>query len=129
MDTHPQHNDESALRWHALVAQAVGEYRQWEMTHTPPDVDPEEGLEEVTGDIPSIIAPEEPFDPDQKPEIDPAPPQPELPTPPAHPNIPPRTSSPFQTNGPAQNDNPPQNNAIINPVSPTELPPHIAPKH
>lgn len=61
------------------------------------DNEKEESLEEVTADIPSVIGPDEPFDPDPAPEIDPAPPQPELPTPPAHPNIPPRTNIPPQT--------------------------------
>ena len=73
------------------------------------DEDKPEELEQVTGNIPSIIAPEEPFNPDPEPEIDPAPPQPEIPTPPAHPNIPPHP------------------NASVDSTLPTELPPHIAP--
>jgi len=68
-----------------------------------------EYLEQVTGNIPSIIAPEEPFNPDPAPEIDPAPPQPEIPTPPPHPNIPPHPNAPAAF------------------ISSAELPPHIAP--
>ena len=41
--------------------------------------------EKVTGHIKSIIAPDEPFDPNPKPEVDPAPPEPE---PATRPNIP-----------------------------------------
>lgn len=45
--------------------------------------------EKTTGHIKSIIAPDEPFDPNPKPEIDPAPPEPDSPSrTPSHPNAP-----------------------------------------
>lgn len=68
---------------------------------------PANELEKVTGNIQSIIAPDEPFNPD--PEINPETPEPEIPTQPPDPNISPPSPSP------------------VNPTSPTELPPHIEP--
>lgn len=64
-------------------------------------------VEKVTGNIPSVIAPDEPFNPD--PEIDPTTPQPEIPNEPQKPDITPPAPSP------------------VNPTSPAELPPHIDP--
>lgn len=101
----------------------VQEYAPWKMLAAVADTEKEENLEETTADIPSIIGPDEPFDPDAKPEVHPVPPQPELPTPPAHPNIPPRTNIPPTTNTPPQPKNP------NDPPELTELPPHISPIH
>lgn len=87
--------------WESEGCPTGHEYRHWEMACTlegiPNDVHPEE---RATGQIQSIIGPEEPFDPNPRPEIDPAPPQPEQP---AQPNVP------------------------VDPISPTEPPPHISP--
>lgn len=85
------------------------EYRPWKMPYMLTEAEKDESLEEVTGDIPSIIGPDEPFDPDTSPEIDPVVPQPEVPTPPAHPTIPPHTNE--------QDDS----------AAPTQIPPHISP--
>jgi hypothetical protein len=98
--------------WKFTQRSCGNERRDREMSYTLTEAEPDEELEKVTGDIPSIIAPEEPFDPDPVPETDPAPKQPEEPTPPAHPNIPPRTSI-----------------LGADPVAQTELPRHISPIH
>lgn len=87
--------------WQSEGCPTGHEYRHWEMACTLADAQTGAHSEEkVTGQIKSIIAPEEPFDPNPKPEIDPAPPQPEQP---AQPNVP------------------------AYPISPTEPPPHISP--
>lgn len=72
-----------------------------------PKSQPDNELEKVTGNIPSVIAPDEPSNPE--PDINPTTPQPEIPVQPQNPDISPPAPSP------------------INPTSPTELPPHIEP--
>lgn len=102
MNAHEQRIREFAHQiWESEGCPNGHEYRHWEMACKLAEAANSSYPEEkVTGQIKSVIAPEEPFDPNPKPEIDPAPPQPEQP---AVPNVP------------------------VDPISPTELPPHISP--
>lgn len=111
MNTHEQRVREFAYQiWESEGRPAGHEYRHWQMACKLAETqDEDDPVEKVTGNIPSTIAPEEPFNPEPAPEIDPAPPQPGQPTPPAHPNVPPHPNVP------------------VDPISPTEPPPHISP--
>ncbi len=111
MNTHEQRIREFAYQiWESEGRPAGHEYRHWEMACKLAEAPNNDDSEEMgTGHILSVIAPEEPFNPDPAPEIDPAPPQPGQPTPPAHPTVP----------------SPP--NVPVDPISPTEPPPHISP--
>ncbi len=88
------------------------EYRHWEiackLAQTPTNLN-NDSLGSAT--VLSIIAPEEPFDPNPKPEIDPAPPQPGQPSSPPSPKPQPSTN--------------PEEPA--DPIAPVEDPPHISP--
>lgn len=102
MNTHEQRIREFAHQiWESEGCPIGHEYRHWEMAcklaEDPINADLQE---KVTGHVKSVIAPEEPLDPNPKPEIDPAPPQPEQP---AQPNVP------------------------VDPISPVVPPPHISP--
>ena len=100
MNTHEQRIREFAYQiWQSEGCPSGHEYRHWEMACKLIEAQKNAYLEEkVTGQINSVIAPEEPLDP--QPEITPAPPKPEQP---AKPNVP------------------------VDPISPTEPPPHISP--
>lgn len=100
-------SDEQCIRefahhiWESEGCPSGNEYRYWEMAYALANVQKSVDREKkITGQIKSAIIPEEPFDPNPRPEIDPTPPQPEQPTPP---NVP------------------------VDPISPTEPPPHISP--
>lgn len=102
MNTHEQRIREFAHQiWESEGCPIGHEYRHWEMAcklaetqkNTFPQV-------QTTSEIKSVIAPDEPFDPNPRPEIEPTPPKPEQP---AKPNVP------------------------VDPISPTEPPPHISP--
>jgi hypothetical protein len=111
MNTHEQRIKEFAYQiWESEGCPSGHDSRHWEMACKLAGADDENYEEEkVTGNIQSTIAPEEPFDPNPQPEIDPAPPQPDQAPPPAHPNIPPRPSTPAE------------------PIAPVVNPPHISP--
>ena len=111
MNTYEQRIREFAHQIWESEGRPVGhEYRHWEMACKLAEGPSDEELRELgSGHVMSVIAPEEPFNPTPKPEIDPAPPQPEQPTPPAHPNIPPHPDVP------------------VDPIAPVETPPHISP--
>lgn len=115
MNTHEQRISELANQIWESEGRPVGQdYRHWEMACKQLETQNVDDLpEKVTGHIPSMILPEEPFNPD--PDIDPAPPQPGQPTPPTHPNHQPHPDIPRQPNVP------------VDPISPTEPPPHISP--
>lgn len=102
MNAHEQRVRELAHQIWESEGRPVGqESRHWEMASMLAQAQPaDEPVEKVTGNIKSVIGPEEPFDPNPKPEIDPAPPQPEQP---AKPNVP------------------------VEPIAPIEKPPHISP--
>jgi hypothetical protein len=102
MNAHEQRIREFAHQiWESEGCPIGHEYRHWEMACKLAEAPASAYLQEkVTGHIKSIIAPEEPFDPNPKPEIDPAPPQPDQP---AQPNVP------------------------VDPISPVQPPPHISP--
>lgn len=102
MNPHEQQIREFAHQiWESEGCPVGHEYRHWEMAcklaeaqrNTFPG-------EQATSEIKSVIGPDEPFDPNPRPEIEPTPPQPEQP---AKPNVP------------------------VDPISPTEPPPHISP--
>lgn len=102
------------------VQPSHSEYHPWNAASRFAQDYDEDELDSVTSTIPSVIAPEEPFNPDSEPEIDPMAPQPELPTPPPHPNTQPHRDN---QNGEPNRDN----QAPADPTSPTEPPPHISP--
>ncbi len=102
--------------WESEGRAPGNEYRHWLMACKLAEEPSNEDSKSLgSGHVISVIAPEEPFNPEPAPEIDPAPAQPEQPVPPAHPNIPPRPSTP-------QNPNVP-----VDPIAPVEPPPHISP--
>ncbi|MDF3012135.1 MAG: hypothetical protein K0Q78_339 [Cellvibrio sp.] len=111
--------------WESEGRPSGEEYRHWEMAcklaETPINVDSEPL---GSGHVLSVIAPEEPFNPEPSPEIDPAPAQPAQPTPPAHPNVPPRPGAPPSPLSPASPQSP---NVPVEPIAPVETPPHISP--
>lgn len=116
MNTHEQRIKEFAYQiWESEGRPMGHDSRHWEMAcelakgENENINDDDFSDERVTANIQSTIAPEEPFDPNPQPEIDPAPPQPDQAPPPAHPNIPPRPSTPAE------------------PIAPVETPPHISP--
>ncbi|MGV8834996.1 DUF2934 domain-containing protein [Cellvibrio sp.] len=102
MNAHEQRIREFAHQiWESEGCPTGHEYRHWEIACKLVEAQKSASHQEkVTGHIKSIIAPEEPFDPNPKPEIDPAPPQPDQP---AQPNVP------------------------VDPIAPVQPPPHISP--
>jgi hypothetical protein len=102
MNAHEQRIREFAHQiWESEGCPIGHEYRHWEMACKLVEAQKSPyPQEKVTGHIKSVIAPEEPFDPNPKPEIDPPPPQPDQP---AKPNVP------------------------VDPISPVQPPPHISP--
>lgn len=123
MNTHEQRVREFAYQIWESEGRPVGhEYRHWEMANKLAEGPVNDDVEPLgSGHVLSVIAPEEPFNPEPAPEIDPAPPQPGQPTPPAHPNIPPRPTPPQSPSAP-QSPNVP-----VEPIAPVETPPHISP--
>lgn len=95
------------------------EYRHWEMACNLAGAHNDDDAEELgSGHVISIIAPDEPFDPNPKPEIDPAPAQPGQSNPTPKPEIEPQPPQPEQPASP---------NVPVDPISPVETPPHISP--
>jgi hypothetical protein len=117
MNKHEQRVREFAYQIWESEGRPIGhEYRHWEMANKMAEAPINDDSEPLgSAHVLSVIAPEEPFNPEPAPEIDPAPAQPGQPTPPAHPNIPPRPGAP-------QNPNVP-----VDPIAPVEPPPHISP--
>ena len=111
MNTHEQRIREFAYQIWESEGRPIGhESRHWEMATKLAEGPTNEDSDPLgSAHVLSVIAPEEPFNPDPAPEIDPAPPQPGQPTPPAHPNIPPRPNVP------------------VDPIAPMEPAPHISP--
>ena len=113
MNTFEQRVREFAYQiWESEGCPIGHEYRHWEMARKLAQ-QPVNLSNDLMGSarVLSMITPEEPFDPNPKPEIDPAPPQPGQPSPPPTPTPPP----------PANPEEPAE------PISPVEPPPHISP--
>jgi len=90
MNTYEQRVREQAYQiWESEGRPTGHESRHWEMACKLINA------QYTQENISSMIIPEEPFNPDSAPEIDPASPQPTQSTPPpAHPSIPPRIKKP-----------------------------------
>lgn len=117
MNAHEQRIREFAYQiWESEGCPTGHEYRHWEMACKLAEAQNSVfDQEKVTSQIKSVIAPDEPFDPNPRPEVDIEPPKPEIPGTPQQPPGPNTTPDIAPTEPPAD------------PIAPVEPPPHISP--